>query len=315
MGPGQEFDTIRDLVARWGALAADIGDDAAVLRPPAGGAALVVSTDACVEEVHFRTGWITPREVGARAAAGALSDLAAMGAAPEAVLVAFMVPPAWRDALGEVADGIADVVRPVGARIVGGNLSGGARFAITTTVIGSAVHPVARRGARVGDLLAVTGTLGGPGAALAAFEAGRAPDAWARARFAAPVPRLAEGAWLAAHGATAMIDVSDGLLGDARHLAAASAVAIVLDAARIPAGEGIAVPEALASGEEYELLVALPGPDAEATCRAFGALFPVPLTVVGRVVDGPAGAVTVHGLDPRLAARVAAVSGHDHFSA
>lgn len=309
LGPGVEFDTIRDLVTRWGSLAIDIGDDAAVLQPTPG-RALVVSTDACIEDVHFRRPWLTPREIGARAAAGALSDLAAMGARAEAVLVAFVVPGSWRPALGEVADGIADVVRPTGARIVGGNLSGGNAFGITTTVIGSAGRAVARSGARPGDVVVVTGRLGGPGAALAAFLSGAEPTAWARGRFAAPVPRVAGGAWLAEHGATAMIDLSDGLVGDARHLAAASAVAIELDAERIPLGPGVSPAVALSSGEEYELLATVPAAHVQALCAAFEAAHGLPLTPIGRVGVGPAGHVIVHGLAPR----VEIVPGHDHFS-
>ncbi len=187
MRQGAEFDTIRALMARWGDLAVDIGDDAAVLPPSSG--VRVISTDACVENVHFRRPWITPREVGARAAAAALSDLAAMGARPESVLIAFMIPDEWREALGDVADGMGDVIRAAGARIVGGNLSRGPVFSITTTVLGSAERVVPRSGARAGDLVVVTGLLGGPGAALEAWSAGGNPAAWARGRFAAPVLR------------------------------------------------------------------------------------------------------------------------------
>src|SRR5262245_9181867 len=99
MGPGHEFDTIRMLMARWGDLAVDIGDDAAVLAP-VNGRARVISTDACVDGFHFRRHWITPREVGVRAAAAALSDLAAMGAYADSVLIAFVVPDDWRQTLG-----------------------------------------------------------------------------------------------------------------------------------------------------------------------------------------------------------------------
>jgi thiamine-monophosphate kinase len=196
MGPGVEFDTIRMLLSRWGDLAVDIGDDAAVLPRIASGHR-VVSTDACVEDVHFRRAWLTPYEVGHRAAAAALSDLAAMGARAECVLVAFVVPPAWEADLAQVADGIGSQVRAAGARIVGGNLSRGGTFAITLTVIGVAERVVSRAGAAVGDLVLVTGTLGGPGAALRAWERGGAPEAWARSRFAAPTARLAAGQALA----------------------------------------------------------------------------------------------------------------------
>jgi len=300
MGQGVEFDTIRLLMTRWGDLAVDIGDDAAVLPRLISGQR-VVSTDACVEDVHFRRAWLTPFEVGHRAAAAALSDLAAMGARAECVLVAFIVPPSWEGDLPQVADGIGSQVRAAGARIVGGNLSRGRTFAITLTVIGVAEHIVSRAGAAVGDLVLVTGTLGGPGAALAAWERGDTPEAWARSRFAAPCPRLAAGAALAAAGATAMLDISDGLAADARHLGAASGVWLALDEGRLPVGPGVEPASALVSGEEYELLITMPPAAFAAVAGRWEAEQGVSLTVVGEVA--PAGA----------AQEAPAVRGHDHF--
>jgi thiamine-monophosphate kinase len=174
MGRGGEFDAIRAMLARWGALAEGIGDDAAVLVPPSDGQ-LVVSTDASVEGVHFRAGWLTAEEIGARATAAALSDVAAMGGEARWVLVALEVPEAWRDELPALADGIGRLVADANARIIGGNITRGERLALTLTVIGSTAHPVMRSGARVGDSLWVTGRLGGPRRAIAAFEAGEAP--------------------------------------------------------------------------------------------------------------------------------------------
>lgn len=284
MREGAEFDTIRALMARWGDLAVDIGDDAAVLAPGTTGTR-VVSVDACVEDVHFRRAWISAREVGVRAAVAALSDLAAMGARAEYVLIAFVVPDAWRETLSEVADGMGAVIRDAGARIVGGNLSHGAVFSITTTVIGSARRAVSRSGAQAGDLVVVTGLLGGPGAAIAAWDAGRSPGAWSRGRFAAPAPRWAEGEALAQAGATAMIDISDGLAGDARHLAAASGVRLELDATRVPAGPGISAQAAMQSGEEYELLACIPVEAYKTLAARWEALSAVPLSVVGVVRD------------------------------
>lgn len=323
MGPGHEFDTIRMLMARWGDLAVDIGDDAAVL-PPEGDRRRVISTDACVEDAHFRRDWITPFDVGVRATAAAISDLAAMGAAAEAVLLALVVPDSWRSLLGEVADGIAAVVRASGARILGGNLSRGERFSITTTAIGSAHTVVARRGAMPGDVLVVTGTLGGPGAAIRAWESAGEPTAWARERFVHPVPRLAEGQALAEAGAHAMLDLSDGLASDARHLAAASGVRLYIDARQLPLGADISPREALSSGEEYELLAALPPMAAERLLREWSTRFALPLTAIGSVVgvhDG--GAIDIGGdlgdigakpHEKSQSGRVEFVSGHDHFT-
>ena len=303
MGPGAEFDLIRRLMARWQDCIADIGDDAALLPPSVD--PRVVSTDATVEGVHFRHGWLTPREIGARAAAAAFSDLAAMGASAEAILLALVVPPAWEERLPEVADGIADLVRFAGARITGGNLSRGDQFSITSTVIGRASRPVPRSGARVGDRLVVTGTLGGPGQALAQFLVGGTPSGWARARFASPRPRLEQGQRLAAAGATAMIDLSDGLAADARHVAAASGSHLAIDPARVPCGPGVAPAEALGSGEEYELLAALPTDRLDALLATWDARVLGPLTVIGEVVPLPVGEAD------RAAARA---MGHDHFA-
>ena len=338
MGPGHEFDTIRLLMSRWGDLAVDIGDDAAVLVPE-GSERRVVTTDACVENVHFRREWITPHEVGVRAAAAAISDVAAMGARAESVLIAMVVPDDWRAMLGEIADGIGRVVRRAGAKIIGGNMSRGTTLAITTTVIGRSAHVVSRRGARPGDVLAVTGRLGGPAAAIAAWTRGESPSEWARARFASPSPRLAEGAVLAAVGAHAMLDISDGLVADARHLAAASGVRLNIHATRVPRGEGVDIATALASGEEYELLAALP---LEAMARIYlpwNAETTGPLTVIGTVEALPASEpigpqsnaaeahahalVRVHGFYPpqsesnstgNSTSRVEFVEGYDHFS-
>jgi thiamine-monophosphate kinase len=315
MGRGAEFDAIRGMLARWGSLAEGIGDDAAVLTPPAHGR-LIVSTDASVEGVHFEPGWLTPEEIGARAAAAALSDIAAMGGEARWVLVGLEVPERWRAALPAIADGIGRLVADANARIVGGNIARGERLALTLTVLGSSPAPVLRSGARPGDALWVTGALGGPHVALAAFRRGEAPSAVARRRFAAPLPRLREGAWLAAIGARGMLDISDGLAADAGHLAAASGVRCELWADAIPRVPGASVEEALASGEEYELLVAT---DADLDREAFARRFGVPLTRVGVVLPAAAAAdvplvtLRAHAGDAD-GGLVALPTGHDHFS-
>lgn len=307
MGQGQEFDVIRRLMHTWGDLATDIGDDAAVLPSRTDGLR-VVSTDACVEHVHFRSAWISPNEVGHRAAAAALSDLAAMGAVAEFVLVAFVVPDAWQPKLEAVAQGIGRVVREAGARIVGGNLSRGDTFGITLTVIGCAARPVSRAGAQPSDLVVVTGQLGGPGQALAAWMQGQAPHEWARMRFAQPWPRLAQGQHLAAHGVTAMLDLSDGLAADLGHLAAASGVRVVVDSTQLPCGPGCAVGETLRSGEEYELVATVPPAAWPALSAAWDAEQLGPLHIIGRIeAAGPHGppVVVTPGTD---------AAGFDHFA-
>jgi thiamine-monophosphate kinase len=303
LGPGAEFDTIRALLARWGARAIGVGDDAATLSV-ARGDQLVVSVDSAVERRHFRPEWSTPREIGYRAVVAALSDLAAMAAIPTGILLAITLPDAWRAKLDELADGIAEGADTVRAPIIGGNMSGGTELAITTTVLGSAFAPLRRGGARVGDSVYVTGVLGGPAAALRSLEAGHGVGAH-HERLKFPCPRVHEARWLAERGATAAIDISDGFIADLRHVAAASRVTIDVVGASVPHVDEVTLNTALSGGEEYELIVT--------TARAFDveefrARFGLLLTQVGRVTDGERAEVTLDG------ARVANISGHDHFS-
>lgn len=303
LGPGEEFDAIRRMLERWGSLAVGIGDDAAIMDLPRGDR-LVVSVDSTIEYRHFRPGWLTAREIAYRAVAAALSDLAAMAARPIGILIALAVPQQWRASLDDLADGIADAARVADTVIRGGNITDAAELSITTTVLGAAFHPLTRDASRPGDLVYVTGTLGSPAAAVAKLTDGKSPDAH-RDRFAHPVPRLREARWLSERGARAGVDVSDGLVADLRHVAAASGVGITLDAARIPCVDGVRTEDALVSGEEYELVVTAP---ARLDTAAFERRFSLPLTEIGAVSAMRPGEVRVIG------ARVAHASGHDHFS-
>lgn len=305
LGPGREFDIVRALLARWGPRARGLGDDAALLVAPAG-EELVVSTDSSVEGVHFRREWLAPDEIGWRAAMAALSDLAAMAARPLGVLLALTVPDRWRGELGALADGIGEAVGAADTVILGGDLSRGSDLVLAITVLGATAAPLRRGGARPADTLYLTGTLGGPGAALAAWISGQTPSAPARERFARPRARLGEARWLAEHGARAAIDLSDGLLADAAHMAAASACRLLLDVATVPAIGGVDAIAAARSGEEYELLVAAPHAlDSAAFAREFG----IPLTAIGRVEQGAADVIAMRGHE-----RVASGGGWDHFS-
>jgi len=306
LGSGDEFDAIRAMLRVWGAQATGIGDDAAVVPVPAG-ESLVASTDASFEHVHFRRDWLTAREIGARAAAAALSDLAAMAATPAGLLLAIGVPAAWRGELDALAQGVGETAAAAQCPIVGGNVSRAGELSLTITVLGTSARPLERVGARAGDTLFVTGALGGPGAALDALLRGATPRVVDRARFAAPRPRLAEARWLAERGARAAIDLSDGLVADAGHLAAASDVRVVIDLASLPCIDGIAPERAAASGEEYELLVAFP-PDAHPDVEAFRSRFGIPLTAIGIVASGR-GVSLERGGD-----RVDLPRGHDHLS-
>jgi thiamine-monophosphate kinase len=305
---GAEFDRIRAIAAALGTRARELGNDTALVR--LGETTVALSADVSVEGVHFRREWLSLEEIGWRAAAAALSDLAATGAEVIGVLGALTIPA--REPMSTfvaLMQGVGAAVDSVGGKVLGGDLSRGDALALALTVIGTAARPVTRAGAVPGDLVWVTGELGGARAALTAFIAGREPDALARQRFARPEPRIAAGRWLAAHGAKAMLDVSDGLAGDAGHLAAASGVAIRIELEHVPchaavqaeadrAGEPAAV-FAAKGGEDYELLVVLPpGHPVDAD---------FPLRRVGEVRSG-------QGLTLELAGRPVVLSGYEHFA-
>lgn len=311
LGPGREFDAIRATLARLGDTSRGVGDDAAVVDVPVG-QRLVISTDTSVENVHFRRAWLSADEIAYRACAAAISDLAAMGAAPLAMTTAFTLPADWREQTMALADGTAQISRHTGMPVVGGDVSDGVILAISVTVVGT-VDParlLPRSGAREGDLLFVTGQLGGPLLALEAFERGVKPSPHHRERFVHPSPRLREGQWLAMHGATAAIDISDGVVADAAHLAAASRACVEIDLDQLPTIDGASTDDASRSGEEYELLVAGP---ASLDTAAFERQFGLPLTKIGRIMpvgpEGPRVIARDHGIE------VPAPNGHDHFAA
>ena len=287
LGPGGEFDRIRGIWSRLGNRVAGAGDDCAIVD--LGGTRLALSIDVSVEEVHFRLGWMSPGEIGWRAAAAALSDLAAVAATPRGILVSRGGPGAGPDAHAtELRDGAADAAAAVGGVVWGGDLVRSDRVMVDVAVIGVMDgEPVLRRGAATGDGLWVTGALGGPKAALDAWRDRREPEASARERFVRPVPRVAEAKWLREQGAKAMIDLSDGLVSDAGHLAAASGVQCALDADRVPRhGAAREMMDALVGGEEYELLASLPGSFDDTRAREFTDRFRLPLTRAGSVRAG-----------------------------
>ena len=307
LGGGDEFDRIRAIASALGAAAAGIGDDTAAV--PSGEGTPVVSIDASVEDVHFRREWLSFEEIGWRATASALSDLAAAAATPAAIVAAIVVPPnAGETALVELMRGVGSAAASVGARVIGGDLSSGGQWAVVITVLGHAPTPMSRAGARPGDGIWVTGTLGGARAALQAWTSGIEPDADARQAFAHPTPRIGAAQWLAAHGATAMMDLSDGLGGDAEHLAAASSVQVQIDLERLPlhpsvhaAAQRAAEAPALfaaTGGEDYELLLTLPSAfDGAAECRRVTG---VPLTRIGTVSSGAGVQATLGGVVQQL---------------
>jgi thiamine-monophosphate kinase len=283
-------------VVRW------LGDDAAVVR--ARGYA-VTSVDAMVEGVHFRSAELSADEIGHRALAGALSDIAAMGATAGEAYLALGLPEgtALEDALALIA-GAQALAGRCAVTIAGGDVTRSPALFVSFTVVGWSEDPgavVYRDGARPGDLVGVTGELGAAAAGLAVVE-GRAlleaaRGAALRARYARPEPRLAAGLALAAAGASAMIDTSDGLATDAGHIARASGARLELSLAALPLADGVrevaaqlgCQPAAFAAagGEDYELCVCVPKPGRIAAETALARADPaVRISWIGRVVEG-----------------------------
>lgn len=253
------------------------GDDAAVTVPDG---ATATSVDALVDGVHFRREWSSLAQVGHKALAVALSDLAAMGAeAGEAYVVLGVPEDLDEDGCLELLDGMTSLAARTGTTLAGGDVTRAPVLTLAMTVVGHATAAedfVTRAGAQPGDALVVSGELGAAAAGLRLLEEDDRSSPLLK-RQLEPLPRLTEGRMLAQAGATAMIDLSDGLGGDARHVAEASEVALRIDAAALPLAAGVDDLElAVSGGEDYELLAAIPPDRIPAG----------PFTAIGEVVAG-----------------------------
>ncbi|UJA18920.1 thiamine-phosphate kinase [Thermoleophilia bacterium SCSIO 60948] len=309
---GGEFDLIRALRRRMAELGAPdgvdrlelaSGDDAAVTRS-LGEAA--TSVDLAIDGVHFDLAYTSPEQAGHKALAAALSDLAAMGAAPGEAYIGLGLPEGFGDdACLELATGIGRLAAECDVAVAGGDVARAMALTLAITVVGRAATSagfIPRSGAVPGQAVVVTGELGAAAGGLALLRdpalADRLDPSLAEALVTVqrtPSPRFDAGAALAEAGATAMIDISDGLLADAGHIAESSGVAIEIDDAAVPIGLGLAELEraggpeafeaAIAGGEDYELLASVPDRAvAELEERAIA-------RAVGVVVDGPPGEV------------------------
>jgi len=299
LGPGAEFDLIRRLLdgasGHHPGVRVGPGDDAAIVI----GENIAISTDMVVEDVHFRRSWLAPNEIGYHATAAALSDLAAMAARPIGVLASVAIGPGDEtDFASDLMAGVIEAADAEAAILIGGDVTRSpGPLVLDIVVVGDARAPVLRSGAAAGDDVWVTGSLGAAAAAVTAWLQGREPPAAARAAFARPRPRTREALWLVERQLpTAMIDVSDGIAGDAAHLGAASGVRIVLQAAAVPVARESELALAVAGGQDYELcFTAAPGA-VQRVAGEFSSRFGVPLTLVGSVEAGAgkaAGAVVV----------------------
>lgn len=307
-----------------------LGDDAAVVEP--GGGELVLTTDLLVEGVHFSHDSISARDLGAKAIAVNVSDIAAMGGSPRFALASVALTPrldaAW---VIEMTGGMRDACREYGLSLVGGDTNRSEVGVISVAVIGEVApgRSVRRSGAAPGDAILVTGSLGAAAGGLALSRAPHAVSAaalsepWGRQlvdAFTRPVARVGEGQTLAQAGATAMMDLSDGLAKDLSRLCIASGVAARVELGAVPIAEALrsaapslgvdALELALGGGEDYELLATL---DPSAVGRAGDELadrFGVTLTRVGSIIEGEG----LIGVDPDGREVPLEPKGWDHFA-
>ena len=239
-----------------------IGDDAAVVEPERN-ALEVITTDSQVEGVHFDQRFVSPADIGHKALAVNLSDLAAMGALPRVALLSLVLPPAWPVAsVDALLDGMMVLAERTRISLVGGNIARSPGPLIVDVTATGSVHPrrvLTRTGARAGDELYVTGVLGGSSAGLRALQsAGEGADNLLM-RYRRPEPRTRFGLLLGRNrAARACIDLSDGLADAVRQLASASGVGAIVEADTVPIEQGATLHDALSGGEDYELLFALP---------------------------------------------------------
>jgi thiamine-monophosphate kinase len=255
------------------------GDDAAVVRAAP---FAVTSIDTIVEGTHFRLSTHSPADVGWKALAAALSDLAAMGAQAGEAYVSVVLPAGFDGAL-ELVESMEALAAECEATIAGGDVVAGPALVVTVAVTGWAESEdelVGRDGARPGDLIAVSGELGGSEAGRLLLERGEREPARLVARHLRPRPRLHEGRALARAGASAMIDLSDGVATDARHLAERSGVELRIELDRLPLAPGVTSEQAAVGGDDYELLVTVP-PE-----RRMSVEEEVALTWIGTAADG-----------------------------
>jgi thiamine-monophosphate kinase len=286
LGAGREFDRIRKIWQALGASGTGGGDDCAIVE--VGSELIAISVDSSVEGTHFERGWLSHLEMGRRAAAASLSDLAAVAADPRGVLVSLGVSPEVPDEfVSDIMEGVGDVAASVGSKVWGGDLYRSEKIEIGVTVVGNFDGvPMLRKGASIGDSIWVTGTLGGAAEAVGALQTGREPEESCRQKFVSPTPRIAHAKWIRDRGASAMIDVSDGIASDVTHVLTASGVAGVVDSEKIlrqPGAESLDCE--LTGGEDYELLFTMPDGN-NSMSDTFEKTFGIPLTKIGRVLEG-----------------------------
>ncbi len=322
-----EFERIRAMLAVAAGLGVSDrvligpGDDAVVIGPGRD-ESIVLSTDLSIEGVHFRRDWLTWESIGYRAAAASLSDLAAMAARPVGVLVSLAMPPELETPVYEqITSGVAACLDRAEASLLGGDTARSpGPVVIDVVAVGTSGSAVGRFGAEPGDELWVTGRLGAAAASVRALQSGLEPDPGDRKAFERPEPRWREAMWLAERDVmTAAIDLSDGLAGDAGHLAQASGVRLDIDADRLPlaasleawSDSSVALAIATGGGEDYELLFAAPPDALSGVAGDFQQTFGLEVTRVGVACEGT-GVTWVDRAGEEVPPPAAA--GYDHFT-
>jgi len=291
LGEIGEFGVIDRLTrgrSQSGDVALGPGDDAAVVLAADG--RVLVSTDMLVEGRHFRLDWSTPHDVGRKAVAQNAADIEAMGGRVTAFVVGFGAPPETQTAqVSALADGMWDEAGRIGAVIVGGDLVSSPQWVVSMTVLGDMAGrpPVLRSGARPGSRIAVAGQLGYSAAGYALWHNGIDRFDDLRQRHLVPQPPYRQGRVAAEAGAQAMIDVSDGLVGDLRHIAEASGVGVDLSTEALSADRQALLDAAEAVGVDPWTWV-LGGGEDHALVAAFSGSVPAGWRVIGHVLDGPA---------------------------
>ena len=290
------------------------GDDAAVFR----NRQTAISTDLTIEDVHFNRNWISLHEVGFRAVMSAISDLAAMAADPFGVLISLALPKKGYNVILEgLRGGIHEAVRKVGASLIGGDLSSSpGPIVIDVTVLGETRDLVTRTGISSGDEVWVTGVLGGSAGAVKIWLDGGDPSTELRNAFTRPPFRVPEARWLVENaGVRTMIDISDGLLRDAGHMADASDVCIVIEPKKIPLhpdlDPDIALRFGMSGGEDYELCLVSKKGILNPLVEIFEEKFGLRLTRVGYVEEGSG--IEIKGKESNPESPSNRILGFDHF--
>jgi thiamine-monophosphate kinase len=312
---------IKEMAATGEGVVKGIGDDVAVLRPFAGKVCLA-TTDLLLEGVHFRRAYIDPYRLGRKAVAVNLSDIASCGGTPRAMLASLTIAPDAELAFVQALyQGMIDQAKEFEVSLVGGDTSQGERLMISITLLGEAEEEkvIYRSGAKKGDLIFVTGTLGDAALGLEQLKQGKREGGMVQ-KHLTPLPRVKEGQEIALQGlATAMIDISDGLLADLGHIAEASRVGADVRLSKLPLSEAYQKeirsysPDpyrlALSGGEDYELLFTA-APEKEQAVAELARKLGIPITAIGEVVAVAAG---VRVIDERGKEYPLKNKGHDHF--